>query len=184
MNPAGARGSIRDMSNSIYFHSHLHRRITTIVGLALAALLLSHDMTARAAVWNGIEPLKSRRADVERQLGKPVKASPGETGTLNFKVAGGTVTVLFVNAKFVATKKIAPELEGTVLQIVLQHERATDSPESLGLVNNSDFEREDSKDAVVYRNLKDGIFYFFVGGQLKTTRYAPPAEQLARVQKK
>ena len=153
--------------------------------LLAAAALVALRQTTEAATWNNIEPFKSRRADVERILGKPVQNALGEDGTLRFRVAGGTVTVAFVTAKFVAAKRLQPELEGTVLQIVLQHDRATDTPESLGLANKSDFAREDGKDGVVvYRNLKDGVIYTFVGGQLKTTRYSPPAEQLARAQVK
>ena len=152
------------------------------IALVLAAFLLS-GLTldgARAESWNSIEPLKSRRADVERVLGKPVEDKVGETGTLRFQVAGGTVQVSFVNARFVATKKLSPELEGTVLQIVLQHERATDTPESLGLAKNSDFQREEKQNVVQFRNLKDGIAYTFIEGKLKTTWYSPASEQLLR----
>ena len=69
---------------------------------------------------------------MERALGKPLDEVPGQTGTLRFKVAGGTVKVSFVTAKFIAAKKLLPELEGTVLQVVLQHERPTDTPQALG----------------------------------------------------
>ena len=33
-------------------------------------------------------------------------------------------------------------------------------------------------------NMKDGIFYTFVGGKLKTTRYAASTEQIVRAQKR
>ncbi|MGH9902750.1 MAG: hypothetical protein ACRD68_13155, partial [Pyrinomonadaceae bacterium] len=140
--------------------------------------------TAGAANWNSLEPLKSRRADVERTLGRPVEDKSGGAGALTFKVAGGTVKVSFVTAKFVATKKLSPELEGTVLQIVLQHERAKDTPESLGLTNNSAFEREEKGPAVVFRNQRDGLAYTFVNGKLTTTWYSAAAEQLAGAQAK
>ena len=136
--------------------------------------------TALAGSWNNLEPLKSRRADVERVLGKPLDDKAGETATLRFKVAGGTVQVSFVNARFVETKKLSPELEGTVLQIVLQHDRATDTPESLGLLKNSDFQREEKQGVTQFRNLKDGIAYTFIEGKLKTTWYSPASEQLMR----
>ncbi|HEX8920309.1 MAG TPA: hypothetical protein VF766_02455 [Pyrinomonadaceae bacterium] len=130
--------------------------------------------------WNGIEPLKSRRADVERILGQPIA---GQDGTLHFKVMGGKVTVSFVNARFVATKKLSPEVEGTVLQIVLQHESSSETPESMGLVGNSNFEREDTQGGTLFRNLKDGIAYTFFQGRLKTTRYSPSSKQLGKVRK-
>ena len=149
---------------------------------AVCALLLCLAPATRAASWNSIEPLKSRRADVERVLGKPVEDKIGETGTLVFKVAGGQVKVSFVTARFVSTKKLAPELEGTVLQVVLQHENANETPATLNLEGNSNFQRE-ARDAVVhFRNTKDGISYTFVGGKLKTTWFSPAAEQLARSQ--
>ena len=141
------------------------------------ALALSCQ-TARAENWNNIEPLKSRRADVERVLGQPLKSQPGETGTLHFKVAGGKVTVLFVSAKFVQTKKLDPALEGTVLQIVLQHENSSNTPESMGLKDKSGFEREEIQGSILYRNVRDGIHYTFINGKLRTTRYSPTADQL------
>ncbi|HEV2705040.1 MAG TPA: hypothetical protein VGV59_03900 [Pyrinomonadaceae bacterium] len=159
----------------------------TIARSVFAALLLfavAGASPTRAGEWNGIEPLKSRRADVERVLGRPIQDVPGQTGTLRFKVAGGTVTVFFVNSKFVESRKLAPEVEGTVMQIVLQHERATDTPESLGLVNNSKFERQDKGEVSGFVNLKDGIAYTFVQGKLTTTRYSATAEDLARLIRK
>ena len=158
------------------------RRVATLCLMSFFALLI-FSQSASAASWNGIEPLKSRRADVERILGKPITDVPGQESTLQFKVAGGTVTVTFVNAHFVSNKKLFPDLEGTVLQVVLQHDNASDTPESLGLSKKSDFEREDIKGGTIYRNLKDGIVYTFLGGKLKTTRYSPSNEQLARAQK-
>ena len=134
---------------------------------------------ARAAAWHGLEPLKSRLADVERELGKTADDVP-HAGALRYKVAGGTVTVTFVTAKFVATKKLSAGYEGTVLEVVLQHTAAADTPDSLGLTKNNDFEREERGQVAVFRDLKAGISYTFIGGRLSTTRYAPAAEQLAR----
>ena len=98
------------------------RRMTAVASLAFT-LLIIFPQPVMAEGWNGIEHLKSRRADVEKALGKPIIDQPGQDGTLHFNIMGGKVTVMFVNARFVATKKLFPELEGTVLQIVLQHER-------------------------------------------------------------
>jgi hypothetical protein len=146
-----------------------------------AGLLLCGGQLSRAAEWHGLTPLKSRRADVERELGKPL---PGETanGALNFKVAGGMVTVTFVTAKFAQAKKLSPEAEGTVLLIVLQHENSSDTPESVNLVNKSSFTREEKGVMAVYTNQREGITYTFFNGRLKTTRYAPSAEQLSGTQ--
>lgn len=137
-----------------------------------------------AASWSNIEPLRSRRADVERQLGRPLVNQPGATGTLRFRVAGGMVTVMFVTAKFVQTKKIDPALEGTVSTIVLQHENASDTPESLNITNDSKFEREAKGDVVTYNNIREGRAYTFIGGKLKTSYYTATAAQLSRAQAK
>ena len=150
---------------------------------ACACLLLLLSWPLRAGTWSGIEPLTSRRADVERVLGKPVENKPGETGTLRFKVAGGTVTVVFVDARFVAAHKLAPELVGTVRQIVLQHENAPDTPESLKLTDNKDFVRDTHSNAVVYRNQRDGVAYTFIEGRLRTTNFTASAEQVKRAQR-
>jgi hypothetical protein len=137
-----------------------------------------------AASWSGIEPLKSRRADVERALGRPVEDKPGQTGTLKFKVAGGTATVAFIDARFVAAHKLSPALEGTVRQIVLQHDSSSETPESMKLVRNGSFEREDRGQVSVFRNPREGLAYTFIGGRLRTTYYTAAAAQLARSQTK
>jgi hypothetical protein len=146
-----------------------------------AGLLVGSAQVSRAAEWHNLTPLKSRRADVERELGKPL-AGETASGALNFKVAGGVVTVTFVTAKFAQTKKLSPEVEGTVLLIVLQHENSSDTPESMNLVNKGSFTREEKGVMKVYTNQRDGITYTFFNGRLKTTRYAPSAEQLSGTQ--
>jgi hypothetical protein len=150
--------------------------------IALACLSI-FSQSAVAESWNGIEPLKSRRADVERILGKPIMDQPGEDGTLHFKVAGGTVTIAFVSARFVATKKLDPALEGTVLQVVLQHDKSSDTPETMNITGNSRFVRQDTQGGSIFRNQRDGIVYTFFNGKLKTTRYTPTATQLGRARK-
>jgi hypothetical protein len=171
------------MKNPNYFRARA--RIAHVILFAVAlAVVAGVGQVAHAANWNSIEPLKSRRADVERELGKPTEEKAGETGTLHFKVAGGMVTVSFVNTRFVANKKLSPELEGTVLQVVLQHEHASDTPDSLGLTKNSDFEREQKNNITHYRDQKHGIAYTFVDGKLKTTWYSPAPEQLLRARVK
>lgn len=156
-------------------------RVAALAGFA--ALLIFAQATALATPWNNIEPLKSRRADVERILGRPLRDQPGAEGTLQFKVMGGTVTVAFVTARFVANKKLSRDIEGTVLQIILQHDNSNDTPESLGLPGKRGFVREERQGATIYSNLKEGILYTFYDGKLKTTRYTPSAEQLGRARK-
>jgi hypothetical protein len=137
-----------------------------------------------AGTWHNIEPLKSRRADVERELGKPDTSEAVAPDTLRFKVAGGKVTVSFVTRKFVQTKKLPDTLVGAVLEIVLQHDNAADTPDSMGLTKNSSFQRDERDAVVVYRNLKDGVSYTFIHGRLRTTRYSPASEALVRAQVK
>jgi hypothetical protein len=157
------------------------RVLSGLVLLASVTVLLTQP--TRAESWGGIQPLKSRRVDVERFLGRPLNEASGDDSTLHFNVSGGSVTVSFVSAKFVANKKLQPELEGTVLQIVLQHESSSETPDSMGLPGNRNFDRQDEKDITVYRNLKGGVTYTFIGGRLKTTRYSPAADQLVRARK-
>ena len=154
-------------------------RHNLLVASAFVVLLGLSVTEAQVTSWKGIELLKSKRTDVERALGAPLRETRSDGG-LHFNVAGGKVTVFFVTPQFIASKKLAPELEGTVLQIVLQHERASDSPASLGLDKDKKFERDASGDVSVYRNLKDGLSYTFVRGRLVTTRYSVPTDQLAK----
>lgn len=168
------------MSNKHFKRPHARVAIT-LVAVAAAALLLSQAVAA--ASWKGLEPFISKRADVERVLGAPVADRMAEGGTLQFNVSGGTVTVFFVTPKFIAAKKLSPALEGTVLQIVLQHERASDTPESLNVVSNSDFERQAKDQVEVFTNAKEGLVYTFIGSRLKTTRYSYSNDQLSRIQR-
>ena len=144
---------------------------------AFAVLMLASQET-RAATWKGLEPFVSKRADVERVLGKPTADRLATDGTLRFDLPDGAVTVSFVTAKFIAARKLTPALEGTVLQIVVQHAASTATPESLKLVKHPDYEVVASGPTQVYTNPKDGIYLSFVGGRLKTTRYSYSAEQL------
>lgn len=169
------------MKNPNIFRSHARRVILSLVASFASLVILSQS--AWAMGWNGIEPMKSRRADVERILGKPLVNLPGEEGTLHFKVNGGEVTISFVSARLVANKKLNPDYEGTVQEIVLQHNNSSDTPETLTISGNSRFERERAKGGEIYRNLKDGIIYTFVDGRLDTTRFMPTAEQWARARK-
>jgi hypothetical protein len=155
-------------------------------GLVLAAaayvILLSSAQT-RAATWKGLEPFVSKRADVERVLGAPVSDRFAEDGTLEFSVSGGKVTVFFVTPKFAAAKKLPERYADTVLQIVLQHDRATDTPESMNLVKNKSFEYRHDKGVEVYLEPREGIAYTFVESRLKTTRYSYSSQQLAKIQR-
>lgn len=168
------------MSNSKFSRPPVRSAITTFVVVLVA--LLSAGL-ARASSWGEIEPLKSRRADVERVLGKPVEDKVGETGTLRFKVQGGSVQVAFVDERFVRAHKLFPGTEGTVRQVVLQHDGSSDTPETMKLANNSAFERDPQGNAVIFRNLRDGISYTFIEGRLRTTYYNASSEQFRRAQK-
>ena len=58
---------------------------------------------------------------------------------------GGTAQIEFVSEKFVAAKKLKPQLVGTVQEIVLQHEHSSDTPESMNLLKNSAFTRDETQ---------------------------------------
>jgi hypothetical protein len=151
--------------------------------LAAAAYVLLSSAQTRAATWKGLEPFVSNRADVERVLGAPVVDRMGDEGLLEFNVSGGKVTVFFVTQKFVESKRLPAHYQGTVLQIVLQHESATDTPESMNLVTNKSFKREARGSVEKYTDEKEGLIYTFVESHLKTTRYAYSTDRLARIQR-
>ena len=150
-----------------------------VTGIVLTIILIAGE--AQAGSWNGIEPFKSRRADVIKILGEPIGESP--EGVLRFPVMGGSVQVSFVAQKFVVTKKLQPELEGTVLQIVLQHDQSTETPESMKLPENRAFTRDDSQASTIFRNMKEGIIYTFFQGKLRSTRYTFTDEQLTKMRR-
>ena len=151
------------------------------MSVLLSVSILFFATTINAGSWSGIEPLKSRRADVLRIFGQPIHES--RNGSLTFKVAGGTVSIFFVDAKFVNAKKLNPQTEGTVLQIILQHETSSDTPESMSLPKNREFVRVEDQGVVVFRNLKEGVVYSFVDGKLKTTRYTFSESQISHARK-
>ena len=156
----------------------LHRCAATTFA-AFTILLISAQVGA--ASWNGIEPFKSRRADVVKILGPPI--SENADGTMRFAVMGGSVLISFVNEKFVEAKKLRPELAGTVLEIVLQHEHSSDTPESMKLLSNHSFTRDETQSSLIFRNPKDGIAYTFQQGTLRTTRYTFADGQLTRARR-
>jgi hypothetical protein len=157
-------------------------RLLAVSLLLTGAFALVGVRVSRAEAWGGIEPFKSRRADVEKALGKPIEDKPGETGTLRFKVQGGMITVAFVDSRFVAAHHLGENLVGTVRQVVLQHDTATETPDSMKLNGNSAFEHDSQGNAEVFRNLRDGIAYTFIEGKLRTTYYTPSAEQFKNAQ--
>ena len=161
-------------------NSVVNRLISWRVSIPLLLLLLS-SVSAKAGSWHGIEPLKTSRADVLKILGTPV--TDNGDGPLTFKVMGGTVTIFFVDQNLVHTKRLRANVAGTVLQIVLQHENSSDTAESLGLLKNKSYTREEAKEAVIFRNLKEGIVYTFVKGKLKTTRYTFSDDQISHARR-
>jgi hypothetical protein len=147
----------------------------------LTGLILSSSSSASASPWNGIEPLKTRRDEVIKKLGAPLGESPD--GVLRFNVMGGSVQVRFVNESFIKSKKLRPDLAGTVLEIVLQHEHSSDTPESLKLADNHSFVKDESKGTTIFTNLKEGLIYTFIDGSLRTTRYTFANEQLTKARR-
>jgi hypothetical protein len=141
--------------------------------LGIASILIAAAVsTASAATWKGIEPLKSRRDDVIRILGKPASENSANA-SMAFATREGAATVSFVTQDFAALKGWPAELEGTVVQILLQHENSKDTPKSLGLEGNRKIDREVRGDSVFYRDRKEGIIRIFKGNKLVTTIYAP-----------
>jgi len=154
--------------------------MTAILAVSLLACVCFVTVGS-AAPWNGIEPFKTSRSDVLRIMGSPVSETPD--GVLRFNVSGGSVQISFVNEKFVTAKKLRPELAGSVLEIVLQHEHSTDTAESMKLLKNHDFIRDDVRNISVFRNIKDGIVYTFIDGRLRTTRYTFADSQLSKARR-
>lgn len=155
------------------------RAAAILIVSILAAASFARD--ARADSWNGIELFKSRRDDVVKILGQPISES--SEGALRFAVSGGTVLVSFVSEKFVTNKRLRPQLLGTVLEIVLQHEHSSDTPESMNLLKNKDFVRDDVENVSIFRSNKSGMVYTFVDGRLRTTRFTFSETQLARLRR-
>jgi len=153
----------------------------SVIAIAFVSTLIFSSAPARGAAWNGIEPLKTRRDEVVKLLGAPIGESPD--GVMRFKVMGGSVQVSFVNDRFVTAKKLRTELAGTVLEIVLQHEHSSDTPESLKLLSNHAFARDETKTSTIFRNMKEGLIYTFVEGMLRTTRYTFADDQLAKARR-
>jgi hypothetical protein len=151
----------------------------SVLFVVLACTSLLRD--AQAASWQGIEPFKTHRAEVLQILGTPISESAD--GVLRFSVSGGSVQVSFVNEKFVTAKRLRPDLAGTVLEIVLQHEHSSETPESMNLPKNKAFVRDVDRTIVIFRNIKDGIVYTFIDGRLKTTRYTFADSQLSRARR-
>jgi hypothetical protein len=148
--------------------------------VSFCALILA-STTVKAAAWNGLEPLKTRRDEVVKKLGTPV--SETTDGVMRFNVMGGSVQVNFVSEQFAKSKRLRPDLVGTVLEIVLQHEHSSETPETMKLGGNHSFVRDESKGTTIFRNMKEGLIYTFIGGSLRTTRYTFADEQLTKARR-
>ena len=148
--------------------------------VSFGALILASS-TVQAAAWNGLEPLKTRRDEVVKKLGTPISEST--SGVMRFNVMGGSVQVSFVSDQFVKAKRLRPDLVGTVLEIVLEHEHSSDTPETLKLKDNHSFVRDESKSTTIFRNMKEGLIYTFIGGSLRTTRYTFADGQLTKARR-
>jgi hypothetical protein len=164
----------------------MHTTVKTLRRSCLAAItfvfaLILPGLTAHAASWNGIEPLRTRRDEVIKILGAPAGESPD--GVMRFNVVGGSVQVSFVNDQFVKAKRLRSDLAGTVLEIVLQHEHSSDTPETLKLASNHSFVRDETKGTTVFRNMKEGLIYTFINGMLRTTRYTFADDQLNKARR-
>lgn len=156
-------------------------RRSLLIATVLVAGVFVNAIAARGASWNGIEPFKTTRAEVLKILGQPIGESPD--GVLRFAVMGGSAQVSFVDAKFVTAKRLKPSVEGTVRQIVLEHDHSTDTPESLKLLQNRAFTRDESQASIIFRNMKEGIIYTFFQGTLRTTRYSFSDDQLSKARR-
>src|SRR3954470_7326688 len=119
-------------------------QLLTRVSIIAVVVLVVGSSRLSAAPWNGIEPLKTRRDEVVKKLGEPL----GETtdGVMRFNVMGGSVQIRFVSEQFVKAKKLRTDLVGTVLEVILQHEHSSDTPESLKLAENRQFVKDESKE--------------------------------------
>ncbi|MFL6231052.1 MAG: hypothetical protein ACJ741_19930 [Pyrinomonadaceae bacterium] len=169
------------MKNTDLIRSRTARGLCVM--FVVAGVFAAGAWRVRAENWGNIEPFKSRRADVLRALGKPVEEQPGETGTLRFKVQGGIITVAFVDARFVAAHHLDPALEGTVRQLILQHDAANDTAATMKLAGKSEFEHDAHGNAEIFRNQRDGIAYTFIDGKLRTTYYTAAADVFKRAQR-
>ena len=153
----------------------------TVLAAVFATLMLT-SQAAQGATWKGLEPLVSKRADVERVLGPPTADRLAKDGTLQFEAPEGSVTVFFVTPKFIAARKLPPRLEGTVLLILVQHKSSTATPGSMRLPANQDFEHQVSGPKEIYSNSKDGVYHTFLESRLTTTRYSYSAERFTKLQ--
>ena len=152
-----------------------------VLVMAFAGLMFG-SQEAQGATWKGLEPLVSRRADVERVLGPPTADRLAKDGSLQFSAPEGGATVFFVTPKFIAASKLPPRLEGTVLLILVQHTSSTATPGSMRLPANQDFSHQVSGPTEIYSNPRDGVYHTFVHSRLKTTRYSYSAERFTKLQ--
>jgi hypothetical protein len=156
-------------------------KLLSRLSLAVLLALILGSSSASAAPWNGLEPLKTRRDEVVKKLGAPI--SETTDGVMKFNLMGGSVQIRFVNDAFIKSKKLRPDLVGTVLEIILQHEHSSDTPETLKLADNHSFVKDESKGSTIFSNLKEGLIYTFIDGSLRTTRYTFANEQLTKARR-
>lgn len=138
--------------------------------LTILILVLTIHSSSQTNSWNGIIPLKSTRADVEKSLGKP-RTSGG------YLINGGFVSIEY-SEKLCENKKICECMigEDTVIKIEVYHHKELKFND-LDL-NLKKFKKKTDKHLLVYdsySNFKDGIVYvvFREENTVKSVTYLP-----------
>lgn len=129
-----------------------------LVNLAFFFSFLAAVVQCQSNVWNGITPLKSTRADVEKILGQPDKSNK-EKHAASYSTKWGRVFVLYSTGPCSVKPSHGwdvPEL--TVIRVSVNPQPEPDFDESQ--INLNEFEKRPDPEilsSVSYTNEKDGI---------------------------
>lgn len=129
-----------------------------LFNLPLFLLFVTAAVQCQSNVWNGITPLKSTRADVEKILGQPTPNSRAKFAA-SYSTKWGKVSVLYSTGPCSVTPSHGwdvPEL--TVISLSVYPQPEPDFDESQ--INMKEFEKRPDPEilsSVAYTNKKDGV---------------------------
>jgi hypothetical protein len=105
--------------------------------------------------WNGIIPLKSTRADVEKLLGKPLRPS---NNAAQYKTKTENVMIVYAE-KPCGVRPMSPGNSPNALVVIMEVNPIVRPKISDLTIDPAKFTKtfDESKNQIVYRNLQDGI---------------------------
>jgi hypothetical protein len=162
-------------------------RAFTLKSMAMFTLLLTFSLNSQAECWQGITPLQSTRADVERLLGKPL---PGEvSSSAVYRLEVGEVHIRYAASRLCGEPDRCEcrVPDDTVIDISVDSQvKAKFSSLNIDKRAFERFPLVENTNITIYRNAVAGVVYAVSEKEDKIlyVQYAPAEKDCQRILKK